>query len=88
MVRNSKVYFYERRKSTMAKIISLDECDAMERCEECPYPKCPDDEDCTKCLTRCPCCSGSEDGFCNQCPEEDCDNRNEPYDPNAISKEE
>ena len=72
----------------MAKIIAYEECKATHYCGDlCPYPKCEGTirRNCYKCKTRCPCCSGAEKGFCNQCTEEGCDNRKELYDPNAIS---
>ena len=89
MVRNRKVYFHERRKSAMAKIICYEECKA--KClgyPRCTYSECEgaNKEACFKCLNRCPCCAGHIEGFCDQCSE-DCDNRNKPYDPEAISKE-
>lgn len=77
----------------MAKIISYKECGA--KCDDsksCHYPECPESPEsqraCKICQTHCPCCMGPYEDFCNQCSEEDCDNRNKPYNPNAISKEE
>ena len=78
----------------MAKIISYEECFAKCHIQfpgtQCPYPsecKRASKEFCSECKTHCPCCVGHEEGFCDRCSEEDCDNRNKPYDPNAISKE-
>ena len=83
----SKELFLRKEKNIMAKIIAYEKCKTSNYCGEfCPYPKCPGRirKDCHKCLNRCPCCSGAENGFCDQCTE-DCDNRNKQYDPNAIS---
>lgn len=67
-------------------IISYEEC-----CKKCNKncTSCPDcDLDCANCQTHCSCCTGPFRNLCSKCPEEDCDNRTQPYDPSAVSKEE
>lgn len=76
----------------MAHIMSMSECEkANPNCEhqidKCPFPACSDNF-CLECDHHCPCCTGCNNDLCNQCPEEDCDNRTVAYDANSISNEE
>ena len=75
----------------MAKILSHTECENSNHGHSCPFPEHPDGCEQAYCLTcpvHCPCCSGGDDGLCNQCPEEDCGNRTMPYEPSSVSKKE
>ena len=76
-----------KEEITLARILSMAECEAKNNCDCCPLPQCPGC-DCLACPAHCPCCHGHEEEKCNQCPEEDCGNRNAPYDPSSVSKKE
>ena len=78
----------------MARILSQEECRSKHhgcRGKFCDFPQHPDgcnDGSCLTCPVHCPCCTGHEENLCNQCPEEDCGNRNAPYDPSSVSTKE
>jgi len=72
-------------------VISHYECSKENDCSNCIFPQHPqgcDGENCLVCSNHCPCCMGHLIGVCNQCPEEDCGNRNAPYDAVSVSKKE
>ena len=89
---NSKFLLLMKGESSLAHIICEKECFEKNACayslDKCPFPKCPDDHDCLSCKNHCPCCTGADENLCNQCSEENCDNRTAVYDPSLISPKE